>query len=119
LVIGAGASYAECEAAGLPDAQRMPLMKDLSRKLWADYNPTPFLELFLEEIGFPGPWKNPLNLFHDLEIKTPNLIEQFFASAWMHRDELHTPYSKCWDDLLSHGLLHPLNLILINWSSRK
>jgi hypothetical protein len=39
----------------LPDAQRMPLMKDLSRKLWADYNPTPFLELFLEEIGFPGP----------------------------------------------------------------
>jgi hypothetical protein len=31
----------------------------------------------------------------------------------MHRDELHTPYSKCWDDLLSHGLLHPLNLILI------
>jgi hypothetical protein len=113
LVIGAGASYAECKAAFLSDAQSMPLMKDLSRKLWESYHPTPFLEVFLEEIGRPGPWQNPIELFHELEIATPNLIEQFFASAWRHRDEFHTPYSRCWDDLMYHGFLRPLDSILI------
>jgi hypothetical protein len=112
LVIGAGASYAECKAAGLSDARCMPLMKDLSRKLWDDYCPAPFLEVFLEEMGHLGPWRNPIKLFHELEVVTPNLIEQFFESAWRHRDDFRTPYSRCWDDLMSHGFLRPLNFIL-------
>jgi hypothetical protein len=113
LIVGAGASYAECKAAGLQDSQCMPLMKHLSRKLWSEFSPTPFLEKFLEEIGTPGPWKNPIEVFHELELKTPNLIEKFFAYAWAHRDEFHTQYSRCWDDLMHHGLLNPLIHILV------
>jgi hypothetical protein len=33
LIVGAGASYAECKAKGLPHELCMPLMKDLSMAL--------------------------------------------------------------------------------------
>lgn len=112
LVVGAGASYAECRERNLPDELCMPLMKDLSRKLWADYNPTPFLEAFLEEQGHKAT-ADPMALFYELERSAPGLIEDFFASAWRLRDVFHSPYSRCWDDLLYHGLLRPLNFILI------
>src|SRR5579863_5001594 len=113
LVVGAGASYAECTARGLPEDLCMPLMKDLSRKLWADYSPTPFLEVFLVEQGHKLDGVDPVELFNELERKSPGLIEDFFAFAWRHRDEFRTQYGRRWDDLLYHGLLRPLNFILI------
>jgi hypothetical protein len=39
LVIGAGASFAECKAASLPDEFCLPLIGNFARKLWKDYNP--------------------------------------------------------------------------------
>jgi hypothetical protein len=113
LVIGAGASYAECKAKGLPDELCMPLMKDLSRKLWADFNPTPFLEVFLVEQGHKLDGVDPVALFYDLEQRFPGLIEDFFASAWRRRNDFHTQYSNRWDDLMYHGFLRPLNFILM------
>ena len=113
MIVGAGASYAECKAKGLPEELCMPLMKDLSRKLWEDFNPTPFLEVFLVEQGCDVDGIDPVNFFYDLEQKSPGLIEEFFASAWRHRNEFHTPYGRRWNDLMYHGFLRPLNFILV------
>jgi hypothetical protein len=113
LVVGAGASYAECKARGLPEDRCLPMMKNLARKLWADFNPTPFLEIFLEEQGHDVRGRDPVELFYKLEEAKPGLIEEFFASAWQQRDRVHTVYGRRWDDLIYHGLLRPLNFILI------
>jgi hypothetical protein len=113
MVVGAGASYAECKAKGLPEDRCMPMMKNLARKLWADFNPTPFLEVFLQEQGHDLNGKDPVEFFYELEEQAPGLIEEFFASAWRHRDRFHTTYGRSWDDLICHGLLRPLNFILI------
>jgi len=112
LVIGAGASYAECKAAGLPEELCLPLLKNLSRTLWKDFNPTPFLEAFLIERGHAILGDAP-QLFFELEKNEPALIEHFFAFAWRHRNDFFTPFGRCWDNLLYHGLLTPLNLVLI------
>lgn len=112
MVVGAGASFAECKAKGLSDDLCLPLMKDLSRKIWADYNPTPFLEVFLKENGHRVE-KDPVRQFYGLEQANPGLIEDFFASAWLHRNDFHSVYGSRWHDLLYHGLFRPLNFILI------
>ena len=110
LVVGAGASYAECKAAALPDELCLPLMKNLASTLW---RATPFLEIFLAEKGHIG-LTDPLKVFFELEKDEPTLIERFFASAWRHRDKFFTPYGRRWDDLMYHGLLAPLNLVLMS-----
>ena len=89
VIVGAGASYGECKERRLPEDRCMPMMKNLARKLWADFNPTPFLEIFLVEQGHDVQGKDPVEFFHELEAATPGLIEEFFASAWRQKDIIH------------------------------
>ena len=55
LVVGAGASYAEAERAGLPEELRPPLMNNFAARMWRDYNPHFLLSDFLRTLGHdPG-----------------------------------------------------------------
>jgi hypothetical protein len=54
LVVGAGASYAQAEEAGLPEELRPPLMKNFAEKMWRDYNPH-----YLRSSSSPGATTKP------------------------------------------------------------
>lgn len=111
LIVGAGASFAECQAATLPERLCLPLMNNFARKLWDDYNPAPLLLAYLgsENIEIP---KNgdAREIFFDLERSRPSQInvERFFEFAW-HNEEF---FPGEWENLIYHGILSPMIFIL-------
>lgn len=113
LVVGAGASYAECEAAGLPDALRLPLISNFARKMWSEYNPVRLLGSFLSEMGKlrDTDLADLRERFFELE-KDPAAgvnIETFFEFAWIHREA----FADEWENLMAHGILGPITFLLI------
>jgi hypothetical protein len=119
LVVGAGASYAEAEEAGLPDELRPPLMKDFAEKMWKDYNPYYLLSAYLQDIGH-NPGTDPRECFKAIEkLQTPHVnVERFFEYAYSHHDfvlpghEHFEPASE-YENLLLHGILNPLVFLLV------
>jgi hypothetical protein len=88
LVVGAGASYAEAEQAGLPEELRPPLMKNFAEKMWRDYNPHYLLSAYLREIGH-DPGADARQSFMVLEKSQPHVnVERFFEYAYNHRNFL-------------------------------
>jgi hypothetical protein len=105
LIVGAGASYAEAAAAGLPEHLRPPFISNFAQKMWSDYNPAILLSAYLTSHG-ERPLGDPRELFLQLEKSRPVdfNVERFFEFAWQNRDE----YPGEWENLLSHGILNPL-----------
>jgi hypothetical protein len=113
LVVGAGASYAQAEEAGLPEELRPPLMKNFAEKMWRDYNPHYLLSAYLVDLGH-DPGVDARECFIALErLRTPDAnVERFFEYAYNHRDfvvpghEHFVPASE-YKNLLLHGILDP------------
>lgn len=120
LVVGAGASYAEAQYAGLPEELRPPLMKDFAARMWRDYNPHFLLSAFLRQLGY-DPGDDARSRFIALEkVQAPKVnVERFFEYAYNHRDyvvpghERFDPASE-YDNLLYHGILNPLVFLLVD-----
>lgn len=108
LIVGAGASYAEAEAAGLPENLRPPLISNFALKMWDDYNPAIVLSAYLESCGEHSSG-DPRCHFFELERNKPTEynIERFFEFAWQAKDR----YPGEWENLLLHGILNPLILM--------
>jgi hypothetical protein len=109
LVVGAGASFAETQAARLPDELCLPLMSNFAQKMWRDFNPVVLLTRFLKQRGIQV-GTDPREVFFALELTrtTEFNVELFFEFAHAARTE----FSQEWRDLLYHGLLNPLIFIL-------
>lgn len=109
LVVGAGASYAETRAAGLPEELCLPLMTNFAKKMWNDFNPVVLLTLYLKQCGIAVP-SDPRDLFLELETsRTKNInAEFFFEFSYAHRSR----FPQEWSDLLYHGILNPLIFVL-------
>lgn len=120
LVVGAGASYAEAQHAGLPEELRPPLMKDFAARMWREYNPHFLLSAFLRQLGH-DPGDDARCQFVALEkIGAPEVnVERFFEYAYNHHDlvvpghERFDPASE-YENLLYHGILNPLVFLLVN-----
>jgi hypothetical protein len=54
LIVGAGATFAEALALGNSVEKCPPLIRDFARKMWANYTPHPYLEIYLQRIGHPN-----------------------------------------------------------------
>jgi hypothetical protein len=118
LVVGAGASYAEAEQAGLPEQLRPPLMNNFAEKMWREYNPHYLLSAYLRELGHT-PGADARQCFIALEKSQPHVnVERFFEYAYNNRDlvvpghEQFQPSSE-YENLLLHGILNPLVLLLV------
>lgn len=111
LIVGAGASFAECQAAKLPEQLCLPLMSNFARKMWDDYNPAPLLLAYLasENIDIP---KNgdAREIFFDLERNRSSQInvERFFEFSWENKGL----FPGEWENLIYHGILSPIIFIL-------
>ena len=118
LVVGAGASYAEAQHAGLPKELCPPLMKNFAARMWGDYNSHFLLSAFLRHLGY-DPGDDARSRFTELEkVQAPKVnVEQFFEYAYSHRDwvvpghERFDPASE-YENLLYHGILNPLVFLL-------
>lgn len=111
LIVGAGASLAECKAAQLPDELCLPLISNFCRKMWVDYNPASFLEAYLTRNGIDlNGNDDPRDKFFELEESRPFdfNVERFFEYAWTHRNE----FPGEWENLTYHGILNPLVFLL-------
>ena len=111
LVIGAGASFAECKAANLPDELCLPLTGSFARKLWKDYNPAFVLRVYLQESGVDIPaGADVRDIFFNLERTRPTefSIELFFAYLWNQRERFPGEF----ENLTYHGILNPMAFML-------
>ncbi len=120
LVVGAGASYAEAQNAGLPEGLRPPLMKDFAARMWRDYNPHFLLSAYLRQLGH-DPGDDARERFIALEkVQAREIsIERFFEYAYNHRNwvapgnqDFHPPSE--YENLLYHGILNPLVFLLVD-----
>ncbi len=118
LVVGAGASYAEAEHAGVPEEFRPPFVKNFAKRMWTEYNPHELLIGFFKSKNLE-PTSDPLARFIELERSHPDVsIEPFFEYAYHHGQIIppgHENYkpSSLYDNLLLHGILGPLTFLLI------
>lgn len=87
IVIGAGASYAEAKHAGAPDDLLPPLMGNFARKTWREFNPHPYLDRFLESLGYVIQNEDGRKIFNKLEKKGVANVEQFFEFCWLNREK--------------------------------
>ncbi len=141
LIVGAGATFAEALALGNPTEKCPPLIRDFARKTWENYTPHPYLEEYLQRIGYPNfDPRDPRILFFELEEKGVTHVEKFMEFVWENRDAsfpvsetppagyisgLHirlsaTSYGPTgerpatfWDNLQYHGIGNALVLYLI------
>lgn len=111
LIVGAGASYAECRAANLAENLCLPLISNFSRKMWSDYNPAAFLSAYLNRGGIVIPAHcDAREVFYELESTRSSEfnIELFFEFAWNERER----FPGEWENLTMHGILSPLVFML-------
>ncbi len=111
LIVGAGASYAECKAANLADELCLPLINNFGQKMWADYNPVLLLHAYLNANGINVPADTDARTdFFELERTRRHEfnIELFFEYAW--RERFRFPGE--WENLIYHGILNPLVFLL-------
>lgn len=111
LVIGAGASLAECKAANLPEEACLPVISSFARKLWSDYNPAVVLLAYLQESGIDVPaGADVRDIFFNLELTQPTKfnVELFFAYLWNKRER----FPGEWENLAYHGILNPMVFML-------
>jgi hypothetical protein len=109
LIVGAGASFAECKGAGLPEEACLPLISNFAEKMWADYSPVVVLSAFLAERGVETSPNSDLRaLFFELENQGKANVEQFFEFAWNERQR----FPGEWENLTYHGILRPMIDIL-------
>lgn len=137
LIVGAGATFAQARALDNPIDVCPPLIRDFSRKTWANYTPHSFLEEYLHKLGYEDLGRDPRILFFDLEDKGVTNIERFMEFVWLNRDSnfkvsenpppgyisgLHiraggdgtaNPPATFWDDLLYNGIGTPLAFHMI------
>ena len=130
--MGAGATFAEARALGNPLEICPPLIRDFARKTWANYTPHPFLEVYLQQLGYEDAGNDPRVLFFELEDKGTTNIERFMEFVWENRNAnfkvsenpppgyisgLHIREggsmaveapATFWDDLLFNGIGNPL-----------
>lgn len=107
------------------------MIRDFARKTWAEYNPHPYLEEFLHQLGYKELGSDPRNLFLELEDRGVTNIERFMEFMWKNRNAnfpVNTPLSPgyisalrirtpgnandrplpFWDNFLYHGIGRPL-----------
>ena len=139
LVVGAGATVAEALALGNPREDCPPLISNFSRKTWADYSPSPLLDIYLKELGYWEEVPDLRELFYKLEDSGVTNIERFMEFAWNNRhlklemgERLPTGYISglrisaggsnatvsergCafWENLLYHGVGRPLADLMV------
>lgn len=89
LVIGAGATYAEAKGLGVAENLLPPLMRNFSTqsRIWQNFNPHPFLDRYLEELGYTVENEDGRELFYELEKSQIVNIEKFFEFCWKHREK--------------------------------
>jgi hypothetical protein len=86
IVIGAGATLAEAMCGDAPKDQWPPLMSNFAKRMWSDFNPHPFLDRFLESLGYLVTNEDGRELFYGLEAAGVTNVEQFFEFAWRNRE---------------------------------
>lgn len=89
IIIGAGATYAEAEHLGIEQQLRPPLMKNFAKRsrIWENFNPHPYLDRFLEGLGYKIENEDGRQQFYELENEGIVNIEQFFEFCWKHREK--------------------------------
>jgi hypothetical protein len=119
LVVGAGASYAEAEHAGVPEDFRPPFVKNFAKRMWTDSNPHQLLLSFFEHRCI-DPTDDPLARFIELEGSSSSdvSIEPFFEYAYHHGRVIlpgHEQFkpASLYDNLLYHGILRPFTFVLL------
>jgi hypothetical protein len=111
LVIGAGASFAECKAANVAEELCLPLIGSFARKLWKEFNPAFVLRAYLQENGIDVPdGADVRDIFFNLELtrSTEFNIELFIAYLWSKREQ----FPGEWEKLAYHGIQIPMVLML-------
>lgn len=130
LVIGAGATVAEAHAQGCPREAWPPVIGNFARTTWADYSPSPILDVYLKSLGLFEPRSDLRELFYELETAKKTDIERFMEFVWNNRDlnvEVGSPLPagfisdlgigaggfpsgsfSYWENLLYHGIGRPL-----------
>lgn len=89
IIVGAGATYAEALGLNIEKDKLPPLMKNFSSQsqVWQNFNPHPFLDRFLEHLGYTVENEDGRELFYKLEREEKVNIEQFFHFCWIHREK--------------------------------
>lgn len=114
LVIGAGASIEEARRAEVPEELWPPTMANFAEKMW--HSPLNsfycyWLEDYLREIGITqasDPTSEFIKLAKDPENRVN--IERLFEYCWLNK---HTKSPDHWEQLIIHGVLQPLNDLLL------
>src|SRR3977135_3276462 len=80
IVVGAGATLGEALALGNRWDDCPPLISNFARKTWADYSPSPLLDLHLKELGCWEDVPDIRELFYKLETNGVTNVEKFRES---------------------------------------
>lgn len=86
LIVGAGATYAEALNLQAPNNFLPPLMNNLARCIWKNFNPHPYLDEFLTRLGYEINNEDGRQVFYELEQKGRINIEKFFEFCWLERE---------------------------------
>ena len=87
LVVGAGASYAECLNLGAEENLCLPLMRNFARKTWKEFNPHPYLDRYLDRKGYQVVSEDGREKFFELEETGEVNIEGFFEFCWENKEK--------------------------------
>lgn len=127
IVVGAGASYGEGQALGLPEEKWPPIMKTAARYLWKDGMGFPnLIEQFLNSKGYFSE-NDPVDKFIQLEKTNSNVvnIEAYFKYLWdLKKDypilrkkliekgysalSLPEKWEDMWHDILTNAIGQPM-----------
>ena len=126
LVVGAGASYAECLELGLCEDQCLPTIKNFISKLWKTGYPinSENLILFLAANNFIKDYpeliekKDPYEILSMLELADSTNVEKLFSFLWERDQKYPTVMANgltMFESVLHHGIIRPLcEFILFN-----
>jgi hypothetical protein len=114
LVVGAGASIEAAKRASAPEECWPPTMANFAKKMW-DTPPLLFFNYWLPDyLTARGldPGADPTSLFIRLADDPVNgvNIERLFEYCWNNRG---AKFKTDWEDLVYHGILNPLDFLLL------
>lgn len=114
LVVGAGASIEEAIRGNVPDVLRPPTMANFAKKMWDSPLNSFYCYWFDDYLKDQGtdPGTDPTSVFIAAAADSAILsnIERLFEYCWINR---HTKPRDYWENFIHHGVLRPLNDLLL------
>lgn len=114
LVVGAGASLEEAKRVNAPEKYWPPTIANFAQKLW-NGSGNSFFNYWLPDYLIANgiaPGGDPTSLFISLAEKTEGIIniERLFEYCWVNKG---AQFVDDWENLIYHGVLNPLNFLLL------